>query len=74
MRAVTITRYAQRLKVHSTPLIQRKENELLIQVHYAPIQPSDQFYWLGRYGDRPNTFPITLGFEGVGTITESPNP
>jgi NADPH:quinone reductase-like Zn-dependent oxidoreductase len=34
---------------------------------YAPINPSDLHFYLGRYGIKKDNFPI-MGFEGSGVV------
>ena len=48
------------------------ENEVLIKVEAAPINPSDQYMSVGRYGVKklfPPT-PVGVGFEGSGIVVE----
>ena len=41
-------------------------------MHYAPINPSDIFFYQGLYGLRKTQFPI-VGFEGSGTVIDAHN-
>src|SRR6478752_8610503 len=45
-------------------------SELLIDVHAAPIHPSDIHLIRGFYGLRPR-LPMDLGADGVGTVVEA---
>ena len=53
-----------------TAIPSRPKGQLLIKMKYAPVNPSDVFFYLGRYGIRKDGFPI-MGLEGSGVITES---
>lgn len=48
------------------------EDEVLIKVLAAPINPSDQMFVVGHYGipDRMNPVPLGTGFEGAGTVVD----
>lgn len=47
-------------------------HEVLIRMKYAPINPSDIHFYMGRYGIKKSGFPI-VGFEGSGIIKEAVN-
>ena len=61
MRAVHIQKYGRMPQIASTLIPPRKEGQFLIQMKYAPINPSDLFFYLGLYGIRKEGFPI-MGF------------
>jgi NADPH:quinone reductase-like Zn-dependent oxidoreductase len=50
-----------------------KPDQVLIQVKYAPINPSDFYYMMDMYHDKKPK-PSTMGFEGYGIITHSGSP
>jgi NADPH:quinone reductase-like Zn-dependent oxidoreductase len=49
-----------------------KEDEVLVKIHAAPINPSDQMYAVGMYGVKKllNKYPTGCGFEGAGEVTD----
>ena len=70
MRAIHIARYGRLPVLTNCPLPQRNNQEILIKMKYAPINPSDLFFYLGLYGIKKEGFPI-MGFEGSGIIKEA---
>jgi NADPH:quinone reductase-like Zn-dependent oxidoreductase len=53
------------------PTLQSK-SDLLVKVHYSPINPSDLGFSQNVYGrTRHDKYPLGLGFEGSGVIEES---
>jgi hypothetical protein len=69
MRAVHIHKYGRMPTLTPCPLPTRSAGQFLIRMKYAPINPSDLFFYLGLYGIRKEGFPI-MGFEGSGVIKE----
>jgi mitochondrial enoyl-[acyl-carrier protein] reductase / trans-2-enoyl-CoA reductase len=41
--------------------------EVVVRMHYAPINPADLNFIAGTYGKKPS-FPATLGIEGAGVV------
>lgn len=70
MRAVIMEQYKHPKYVKDFPIPEPKENEVLVKVEAAPINPSDLLYIDGKYGKQA-VFPVVLGFEGSGVITKS---
>ena len=71
MRAISISKYGELLKVKNIPLpTLKKPDDLLIKVKYAPINPADIYFSYGVYGIKP-ALPITIGMEGSGVIIDS---
>lgn len=71
MRAVSLSKYGELLKVKTVPLpVLKSPSDLLIKVKYAPINPADIYFSFGVYGIRP-PLPVTIGMEGSGTVVES---
>jgi len=70
MRAISISKYGELLKVKNIPLPNLKPDDLLIKVKYAPINPADIYFSYGVYGIKP-ALPVTLGMEGSGTVVDS---
>ena len=70
MKAISLSKYGELLKVRTIPLPILKPDDLLIKVKYAPINPADIYFSYGVYGIKP-TLPVTLGMEGSGMITDS---
>src|SRR5438874_607409 len=56
------------LKTVSEPIL--GEEDVLVSMEAAPINPSDFLLVRGIYGVRPN-FPFSLGAEGVGRVTQT---
>ena len=50
-----------------------QENEVLVKIESAPINPSDQYMAIGAYGVKKlfPPAPVGVGFEGSGTIVEA---
>lgn len=48
-------------------------DQLLVQLKYAPINPSDFYFYLDRYADK-KPFPCIPGFEGFGVVSEVGSP
>ena len=79
MRGVKIIKHSKRLTVENYPIPKppASPEEALIRVLYAPINPSDYYFYRGivhsflsfkgHYGVRL-PLPSQLGFEGVGEI------
>ena len=55
------------LKFGEFPLPELTENGIVIKVHSAPINPSDQLYTIGQYPDHKGK-PTIVGFEGSGLV------
>ena len=55
------------LKFGEFPLPELGENDLLIKVHSAPINPSDQYSFVGLYADGKGR-PALAGLEGSGLV------
>ena len=73
MRAISISKYGELLKMKSIPIpALSKPDDLLIKVKYSPINPADIFSY-GVYGIKP-PLPVTMGMEGSGIIADSINP
>ena len=70
MRVINIPKYGRSPVLAQHPRPQRKNNQLLIRMKYAPINPSDLMFYLGHYGIRKDGF-VMMGFEGSGVIQES---
>jgi NADPH2:quinone reductase len=49
-----------------------KEDEVLVKILAAPINPSDQMFCVGQYGipSLMGASPLNTGFEGAGTIVD----
>lgn len=50
MRAIHIQKYGRLPVLVNCPIPERNHNQLLIKMKYAPINPSDLFFYLGLYG------------------------
>jgi NADPH:quinone reductase-like Zn-dependent oxidoreductase len=69
MRAIHIQKYGRLPKLTNCEIPQRLQGQVLLKMKYAPINPSDLFFYLGLYGVKKEGFPI-MGFEGSGVIEE----
>ena len=67
MKAVHIQKYGRMPILSTCPIPVRSQGQYLIKMKYAPINPSDLFFYLGLYGVRKEGYPI-MGFEGSGVI------
>ena len=68
MRALHIKKYGRFPILTDCNIPQAQPNSIVAKVHYAPINPSDINFYLGRYGIKKDGFPI-VGFEGAGVIS-----
>ena len=59
---------AESLTVQDIPSLQPAENEILLEMIAAPINPADINVIEGKYGELP-TLPATIGNEGVGRVS-----
>ena len=58
------------LKVEERTLSKPGDNEVLIKIHAAPVNPSDIAFMQGGY-NIVKTLPAVIGFEGAGTVEET---
>jgi hypothetical protein len=63
MKAAVIKRYGARLILEARPLPKPQAGEVLLQMLYSPVNPSDYYFLKGVYGDR-KPLPVVGGFEG----------
>ena len=71
MRAISISKYGELLKMKTIPIPSlANPDDLLIKVKYAPINPADIYFSFGVYGIKPS-LPVTMGMEGSGIIVDS---
>ncbi|KAL4445189.1 hypothetical protein ABPG74_022002 [Tetrahymena malaccensis] len=73
MRAINIAKYGDPIvvkQIAKPKLVGPKD--VLIKMHFAPINPSDIFYLKGVYGIK-KPLPTTGGFEGCGIIEDAAN-
>src|SRR6266699_2983195 len=57
------------LRVESRPWPAREPDEVVVQMHAAPINPADLNQIEGKYPVRPE-LPATPGFEGAGVVVD----
>ena len=67
MRAIHIQKYGRTPVLSQCPIPSRLSGQFLVKMKYAPVNPSDVFFYLGLYGIKKEGFPI-MGFEGSGVI------
>jgi NADPH:quinone reductase-like Zn-dependent oxidoreductase len=73
MHALQLTKFGDpgdSVSLVSRPARKPAAGELLIDVHAAPVHPSDIHLIRGFYGLRPQ-LPMDLGADGVGTVVEA---
>lgn len=73
MRAVHIQKYGRLPVLKNCEIPQRTKGQYLLKMQYAPINPSDLFFYLGLYGIKKQGFPI-MGFEGSAIIQDCDQP
>ena len=69
MRSAVLKRIGARLVVETAPLPKLQPDEVLLEMLYSPVNPSDLLYTRGLYGRKPQ-LPCVPGFEGVGIVKE----
>lgn len=69
MRGLELSAYHGPSALHlvDKPLPRPGPGQLLVEMHAAPINPSDLLFLSGRYGQK-KTLPVVPGFEGSGTV------
>lgn len=67
MKAVFLEQHGKPTIVKEIPVPEIKDNELLIKVEAAPINPSDYMFTLGLYAASKHA-PTVPGFEGSGIV------
>ncbi|TGN20466.1 Zn-dependent oxidoreductase [Leptospira idonii] len=70
MKAVTLLKYDENqpaLELREKEIPEPKDNEVLIRIHAAPINPSDLMFIRGLYGIKKKA-PVSAGFEASGTV------
>lgn len=60
----------EKLELTELPTPVPRKGEVLVKMAYAPINPSDLAFLLGRYGIK-KPYPIVPGLEGSGTVVAS---
>lgn len=73
MRALELSEYDGRpesLRVVERPVPRPGENEVLVRVAAAPVNPSDLMFLQGMYGVKKR-LPVVPGFEGAGEVVAS---
>lgn len=73
MKSLTISRYATKITLSQIQIPKPLENQLLIKVSYAPINPADIYYTMGVYGVKHQK-PNLLGMEGSGVVMNENSP
>jgi NADPH:quinone reductase-like Zn-dependent oxidoreductase len=61
MKAVHIAKYGRFPVLEHLPIPNLGTNDLLIKMKYAPINPSDLFFYQGKYAIIKSGYPI-VGF------------
>jgi NADPH:quinone reductase len=67
MLAVVLTESGAQPTVATIPVPQPGPGEVLVKMHFSPINPSDLAFLAGGYGIK-KPFPVVPGFEGSGTV------
>ncbi|KRX08554.1 GroES (chaperonin 10)-like protein [Pseudocohnilembus persalinus] len=69
-KAINVGRYGGRIQLSEVAYPKLKENQVLIEMAFAPVNPSDIYFAKGVYGIKKK-LPAILGFEGSGKIIQS---
>ena len=67
MKAVVLTESGAQPTVATIPVPQPGAGEVLVKMHFSPINPSDLAFLAGGYGIK-KPFPVVPGFEGSGIV------
>ncbi len=79
MKSLRINSFRTNIVLDKVPIPSidaNSSNNILVKVLYSPINPSDLGWINGVYGnqnDKKVTFPLKVGFEGVGIVENSKN-
>jgi NADPH:quinone reductase-like Zn-dependent oxidoreductase len=72
MKALHIIKYGRFPVLENLPIPDIGDSDLLIKMKYAPINPSDIFFYQGKYSIIKSGYSI-VGFEGSGIIEKAKN-
>jgi len=67
-RAIRVLKYGEPVVIETLQIPKPSKNQVLVKIHYSPINPVDIAFLKGHYGGQ--TAPITGGLEGSGVIVE----
>ncbi len=67
MKAVVLAESGAQPKIETIPVPRPGTGEVLVKMHFSPINPSDLAFLTGGYGIK-KPFPVVPGFEGSGTV------
>lgn len=70
MKAVFLEMFGKPTIVKQIPVPVLKQNELLVKVEAAPVNPSDLAFLEGQYATS-KLAPTVPGFEGAGTVVDA---
>ena len=67
MLAVVLTEPGAQPTVATIPVPKPEKGEVLVKMHFSPVNPSDLAFLAGGYGIK-KPFPVVPGFEGSGVV------
>lgn len=70
MKAAYLEEHGKPTIVKEIPVPELLDNEVLIKVEVAPVNPSDFMFLLGMYATSKHA-PTVPGFEGAGTVVDA---
>ena len=70
MKALVLEEFGGTPTLKDVPVPKPKYNEVLIKIEYAPLNPMDLSFLKGYYSS-VKKLPVTIGFEGCGTVVAS---
>jgi len=70
MKALVLEEFGGTPILKDVPVPKPKYNEVLIKIEYAPLNPMDLSFLKGYYSS-VKKLPVTIGFEGCGTVVAS---
>lgn len=70
MKALVLEEFGGIPTLKDVPVPKPKYNEVLIKIEYAPLNPMDLSFLKGYYSS-VKKLPVTIGFEGCGTVVAS---
>lgn len=70
MMALVLEEFGATPVLKEVPVPKPRYNEVLVKIEYAPLNPMDLSFLKGYYSS-VKKLPVTIGFEGSGTVVAS---
>lgn len=70
MKALVLEEFGGTPILKDIPIPKPRHNEVLIKIEYSPLNPMDLSFLKGYYSS-VKKLPVTIGFEGCGTVVAS---